>query len=110
MPIKRSLTAMTKRSLKTLEKIIGKKPTLGDYLHALRECREDSQGDFAELLGVSRQYLCDIEKNRRVVSARMAAAFAKKLHYPPELFVRLALEDELLQAGLSYQVELIYVT
>ena len=96
----------TNQSLKALEKIIGKKPTMGDYLLALRECREETQGDFADILNVSRQYLCDIEKNRRVISAGTAAKFAQKLGYPQELFIKLALEDELHQAGLSYQVEL----
>lgn len=106
MSIKKKPTPKTDKALKTIERIIGKKPTLGDYLSALRECDEKNQSDFAELLGISRQYLCDLEKGRRIVSAKAAARFAEKLGYPPEIFIRLALQDELNQAGLQYNVEL----
>ncbi|MFN7095956.1 MAG: helix-turn-helix domain-containing protein [Gammaproteobacteria bacterium] len=106
MSIKKKSTPKSDKTLKIIEKILGKKPTLGDYLYALREGDEKNQSDFAELLGVSRQYLCDVEKGRRVVSAKAAASFAEKLGFPPEVFIQLALQDELNQAGLKYNIEL----
>ena len=47
-----------------LEKISGKKLTLGNVLWSIRECEEESQAAFAKRLGLSRQYLCDLERNK----------------------------------------------
>ena len=79
-------------------------PTLGDYLLAIRQGEEMSQVAVAELLGVSRQYLCDIEHNRRFISPKMAAEFANKLGYSKNQFVRLCLQDLLNREGLDLSV------
>jgi transcriptional regulator with XRE-family HTH domain len=65
-----------------------------------------SQKDFAKKLKISAQYLCDVEKGRRVVSAKMAAEFAKKLGRHTQKFIKLALQDELTSAGLRFEVEI----
>ena len=83
----------SKKSLDFLESLIGKKTTLGDYLLAIRQGEELSQVEFAKLLGISRQNLCDIEHNRRFISPKMAVEFAKKLGYSSRNFVRICLQD-----------------
>ncbi len=95
------ITNESKESLDFLASLIGKKPTLGDYLLALRQGEELSQVVFAEKLGISRQNLCDIEHNRRFISPKMAADFAKKLGYSSKQFVRLCLQDLLNREGLE---------
>lgn len=95
-----------KDALKILEEMTQKKVTLGNYLWAIRKCEESTQTEFANFIGVSKQYLCDLENGRRVVSPKAAAEFAKKLGYSPMQFVRLALQDELNSLGLSYEVNL----
>lgn len=94
------------KSLEFLESISGKKLTIGNFVWAIREGEEMTQVAFAKKLQVSRQYLCDIEHGRRGVSPKMAFKFAKKLGYSETQFVRLALQDELDRAGLSYDVEI----
>ena len=65
-----------------------------------------SQADFAKILGVSRQYLCDLEHNRRIVSPKSAAAFALKLGYSPVQFVRLAVQDAFDKDGLNFDIQI----
>jgi transcriptional regulator with XRE-family HTH domain len=96
----------SKEALDYLESLIGKRPTLGDYLLAIRQGEELSQVAFAKKLGISRQNLCDIEHNRRFVSPKVAAAFADKLGYSNKQFVRLCLQDLLNRDGLFLSVDI----
>lgn len=91
-------------STKFLEKLAGGKLTLASLLLAIRQGEEMSQVDFAKLINVSRQYLCDIEHGRRFVSPKAAAAYAKKLKYSPQQFVRLCLQDLVDRDGLSLRI------
>ena len=100
------ITTETKNSLNFLESLIGKKPTLGDFILAIRQGEEMTQVDFSKLLGISRHNLCDIEHNRRFISPKMAAQFAKKLGYSEKQFVRLCLQDMLNREGLALLVEI----
>ncbi len=99
-------TPMSDKTIATLEKISKKKLTLGNLLWAIREGEEMTQKDFAALLEVSPQYLCDVERGRKIVSAKAAAFFAEKLGRPPLKFVRLALQDELNKFGLRFEVDI----
>jgi transcriptional regulator with XRE-family HTH domain len=96
---------MTKKTLDYLDKIIGDKLTFGNMLANIRECDGISQADFAKTLGVSRQYLCDVEHDRKIVSPKKAYEYAKKLGYCSETFIMLALQAELDSAGLPFDVE-----
>lgn len=89
---------------KFLEKLTGNL-TLGSLLAAIREGEEMSQVDFSALLGVSRQYICDVEHGRRFISPKAAAAFAKKLGYSPQQFVRLCLQDLVNREGLKLKID-----
>ncbi len=93
-------TKNTKQSLAFLEKLSGKL-TLGSLLLAIREGEEMSQIEFAKSLGISKQYLCDLERGRRFASPRAAADYAKKLGYSPRQFVRLCLQDLVNRNGLD---------
>jgi len=63
-----------------------------------------SQTAMARKLGVSRQYLCDVEKGRRAVRPQQAARFAQALGHPPDVLVRLALQDAVRASGLKLRV------
>ena len=93
-------------ALKKLEKINGEKLTLGRLLWAIRTGDEITQIDFADKLGISKQRLCDIEHNRRNISPGLAAAYAKKLGYSQEQFIRLALQDMLDRENLHVCVQI----
>ncbi|WP_423063068.1 helix-turn-helix transcriptional regulator [Candidiatus Paracoxiella cheracis] len=98
-------TKRSEKSLTLLETISGKKLTLGNVLWSIRECEEESQTAFAKRIGLSRQYLCDLEHNRRGLSLKKAANLAKKLGYSEEQFIRLALQDAVNREGLRFEVE-----
>ena len=99
----------SKRNLKevaSLESLLGGPLTLGLALESLRRGEEKTQADFAKKLGLTSQKLCDIEKGRRHVSPERAAQFARKLGHPIEVFVRLALQDQINDGGLKLKVSI----
>jgi len=78
--------------------------TFGMAVESLRLRDELSQTFFAKKLGVSRQYLCDVEKGRRLVSPEQAARFAKAFGHAPNILVQLALQDSVREGGLKLKV------
>ena len=99
-------TRSRKAAGRFLEKLAGGPLTLGMAIRATREGEEISQAQFARRLGVTRSYLCDLEKNRKTVSPAKAAKFARVLGFSEQEYVRLALQDALRRAGLAYTVEI----
>lgn len=97
---------LTKKTVASLEKMTGGKLTLAKLIWAIRRCDELSQVEFAGILNISKQHLCDIEKSRKSVSPKLASEYAKLLGYSEKQFVRLAIQDELDRQGLRFQVEL----
>jgi transcriptional regulator with XRE-family HTH domain len=88
-----------------LETLMGGPLTLGGAMSALRESEGESLSQFAERLGVTRMHLSDIEHGRRSVSLERAARFAAALGQNEAQFVRLALQDQVRDAGLKLRVE-----
>lgn len=86
------------------KRVLGGVLTLGAAVEALRLRDALSQVAFAKKLGISRQYLCDVEKGRRLVSPAQAARFARAFGHPPEVLVQLALQDEVRASGLKLHV------
>ncbi len=78
--------------------------TFGRALWAHRKCEEMSQIDFAKMLGISSQSLCDIEKGRRIPSVRRASKIAKQLGEPEKTWIRLVFQDMLRHEQLAYTV------
>jgi transcriptional regulator with XRE-family HTH domain len=97
---------MTRKTLLKVEKITGTKLTLGKLIWAIRQADDVSQVDFANKLDITKQHLCDIEHNRKSVSPKLAARYAKILGYSKEQFIRLALQDLVDREGLNVQVEI----
>lgn len=91
--------------LKKLAALSGKSLTLGNLLWSIRQGEEFSQVEFAKTLGVSKQYLCDLEHGRRFASPKAAADYARKLGYSEEQFVRLCLQDMLDRDGILLNVD-----
>ncbi|HDV5785700.1 TPA: helix-turn-helix transcriptional regulator [Legionella pneumophila] len=95
---------MSTNAKKYLEKLVGRM-SLGKAIRAIRQGEEVSQIEFAQRLGVSKQYLCDLEHDRKVVSAKKAKQFAEILGYSPEHFIALAFQDSLEHDGIRMQVD-----
>jgi transcriptional regulator with XRE-family HTH domain len=97
--------SMTEKTLAALEGISKRKLTVGNLLWAIRESDDLSLAEFSKKLGISRQYLCDLEHGRRTLSVKMAAEFAKKLGHSPVQFVRLTIQEEVQRSGLRLDVQ-----
>src|SRR5476649_1315558 len=97
-------TKKTNASLNFLESLSGKL-TLGSFLLAIRQGEDMTQIEFSSLLGVSKQYLCDLEHGRRFVSPKAAAEYAKKLGYSSQQFVKLCLQDLVDRDGLDLIID-----
>ncbi len=102
----RTKSKVTDNTLKELEELAGGPLTFGGVINCIRLCDEYTQVEFAKKLGISPQQLCDIEKDRKFVSPKLAASYARKLKDSEEQFIRLALQDELRRAGLKYEVDI----
>ena len=100
------ITKKTKESLDFIETITGSKLTFANNLLAIRQGEAMSQVEFAKQLGITRQYLCDIEHGRRFVSPKMAAEYATILGYSQNQFVRLCLQDKLDRDGLGTIIDI----
>ena len=100
------ITKTTKDTLAEIEKITGSKLTLGNSILAIRQADGLSQVEFANMLGITKQHLCDIEHERKTVSPKLAAKYAEILGYSQEQFIRLALQDMVDRAELNVQVEI----
>lgn len=100
-----SIKKKTSEALQFLDTLTGHKLTLSNLLLAIRQGEGMSQTEFSQLLGVSRQYICDLEHGRRFLSPKAAAEYAKKLGYSPQQFVRLCLQDLLDRDGLNLTVD-----
>jgi len=105
MTTKRSAKSVLKSDQEFLEGLIGGPLTLGAALSGIRESDGESLSQFAARLGISRSHLCDIEQGRRAVSPERAARFAKALKQHQAQFVRLALQDQVRNAGLRLKVD-----
>ena len=62
--------------------------------------------EIAKKLGVSTQYLCDLEHDRKIVSPKKAKNFAIILGYSQEQFIALAIQDSLEHDGIHLLVQL----
>ena len=91
-------------AMKFLDELIGEPLTFGTLLKTIRECDELTQAKMARVLGTTKAHICDIEKGRKSVSPARAAKFAKRLGYSEKQFVRLALQDQVEDAGLKLRV------
>ena len=100
------MTTEKSSAMRFLEDIHGEQLSLGGLLLAIREGEEMTQADFAKQLGISRSHLCDIEKQRKVVSLARAVHFAKCLGYSEAQFARLSLQSLVEQAGLNLKVKI----
>jgi DNA-binding XRE family transcriptional regulator len=68
-------------------KSIKNEMTPGAYLRIYRENKNLTQKQLGELVGVSKTYICDIEKNRRALSKQLAKHFAGIFSVPVSKFI-----------------------
>ena len=87
-------------------KITWHKMTFGGLIRSLRLSDDISQVELALKLGVSKQFLSDVEHNRRDVSIAFAKKVSEATGYSIEPLIELLLRDQLKRQKLHYIVEL----
>lgn len=80
--------------------------TFGGLVHSLRMSDEITQVDLAKKIGVSKQFLSDVEHNRKEVGINFAKKIADALGYSIEPLIELLIRDQLRRQHLNYIVEL----
>ena len=96
----------TKKSAKeALEEILGEKISFSMAIRSARLATEMSLEDCAEILGISKTQLSDIEHKRRIISAAKAAEFAKKLGENPSFWAQLVWQDEADKYGIDAVIQ-----
>ncbi len=96
----------TQDTIGFLNNLSGSKLTIGKLINSIRLCDELSQVQFAHKLGISKQQLCDIEHNRKILSPKLAAKYATILGYSTSQFIRLALQEIVDRDNLNVVVEI----
>lgn len=81
-----------------------KSASLGEFIRNTRLGEEMTQAEFAKILGISKQRLCDLERNRKGVSIALCKKIAKKLDLPASWLVKKELQYQLRKEGISLKV------
>lgn len=99
------MTTKSKNAL-TATKHLWDKMTFGSLIRSLRICDEISQVRLAKKVGVSKQFLCDVERNRKEVGFSFAKKISHALGYSIEPLLELLIRDQLKRQKLHYKVEI----
>jgi transcriptional regulator with XRE-family HTH domain len=87
-------------------KDVWEKMTFGGLVQSLRMSDEITQVDLAKRISVSKQFLSDVENNRKDVGISFAKKIAEALDYSIEPLIELLIRDQLRRQHLNYIVEL----
>jgi transcriptional regulator with XRE-family HTH domain len=87
-------------------KNIWKKMTFGGLIRSLRMSDEISQVELARRIGVSKQFLSDVERNRKDVGIVFAKKVSSALGYSIEPLLELLIKQQLKRQHLNYIVEI----
>lgn len=98
------MTTKNKSLTKLLEKRVGPF-SFGMFMRSARTMQDKTQVEMATFLGISKSTLCDIEKERQIVSIELASKIARKCQLSEELAIQAAITDQLRRAGLKYSVQ-----
>ena len=82
-------------------------PSFGETIRSLRECDEITQAELARQIGVSRQFLSDVEIDRKVVGVEFAKKLSEAMGYPIETFLKPLINAQLEKAGIDCYVEVV---
>lgn len=87
-------------------KDIWQQTTFGSLIRSLRMSDEISQVTLAKKLGVSKQFLSNVEHDRKTVGIDFAKKVATALEYSIEPLLELLIKQQLQKQQLYYTIEL----
>lgn len=100
------MTTKIKFGVKELEEELGGL-TFGKLLESYRKSEELSQKEFAQIIGITPSSLCDLEKGRKIPSPSRAFNIANSLGVSENLWVEVALQDQLNDQGIQLKVSVV---
>lgn len=80
--------------------------TFGGLVRSLRLSDEITQVELARKMGISKQFLSDVEHNRKDIGISFAKKISDVLGYSIEPLLELLIRDQLRSQHLNYIVEL----
>ena len=80
--------------------------TLGSLIRSIRMSDEITQVELAKKVGISKQFLSDVEHDRKDVGISFAKKISEALGYSIEPFIELLIRNQLKRQDLNYIVEL----
>ena len=86
-----------------LEKQLGPL-TFGRMVWSHRMSDEMTQEELAEAIGVSKQYISQVERGQRLVSIEQAVRLAEVFKVSTDMFVIQVLQDQINKAGLDIKL------
>ena len=86
--------------------VVWNEMTFGGLVHSLRISDDITQVELAKPVGVSKQFLSDVEHNRKDVGIAFAKKISDALGYSIEPLIELLIRDQLRRQHLDYIVEL----
>jgi transcriptional regulator with XRE-family HTH domain len=92
---------------RALEKITGEKFSFSMALRAYRTREDLTQQELADLVGVKKSYISNIENKRDFVSIEQAAKFARAFKEPVDLWMTWAIQDQINRAGEKFKIKLV---
>ena len=98
------MKSKNKNARDVLFKLTKEKFSFAMEFRAYRTRDDLTQDELAVLLGVSKQYISDIENKRRFISVEKAAEYARKMKENERFYIMLAMQDMLNNCGLKYKV------
>lgn len=96
----------SKKKQKDYLDVVWDQVTLGSMIVSLRQCDGITQKDLAAKLGVSKQFLSNVENNRKSVGIKFVRKVAEALSYPVEPFLELLVRDQIAKEGLQVEVSI----
>ena len=102
------MTTDKKRNLSTSGQLQAKygRLTFATVLRSNRKCEEMSQAKATKILGISKQYLSDLENGRRFPSFKFAGMAAKKFGDSPSIWQRYLKKDIELAAHKKQDIKI----
>jgi len=100
-------TKKKSNAMKFMEELVGEPLSFGMALKSSREMNNLTQQALADKAGVSRAFICDLEKGRRIPSPELAAKYARLLNDSVTQFVRLSVQDQIRRANLDIELKVV---
>ena len=80
--------------------------TFGRLLASHRKCEELTQEEMGKMVGLSKANICDLEKGRKIPSAKRAYDLAEALGMCGKQWVEMAIQDQLREQDLDLKVSI----